>query len=259
MPYESFSELLVSFALVLPRIAAAFALLPYFTADTIPPLVRNIFFVSLALALMPLVLEQAPPPGMSGTALAPLVLKEILIGVAVGYTFGIVFWAFEGAGQVIDNKVGSTIAQLVDPLTGQQTTLIGSYLGKLAAYVFAAFGGLQLFTGLLLTTFDVWPVLAPLPSLPALGQMFFVQRFDELMRLMLLLAAPTLCVLTLVEFGVGFINRYAPQLNAFSIAMSIKNWLAVFVLALSIGTVVDFTVDLLGAQHEVLPQIPFGQ
>lgn len=259
MEYESFSQMMVSLALVLPRIAAAFILLPHFSTDTIPPLVRNIFFVSLSLALVPLILEAPPPAELKGVALAPLVLKEAFIGIAIGYTFGIVFWALEGAGQIIDNKIGSTTAQLVDPITGHQTTLIGAYLGRLAAYVFAAFGGLHLFTDLLLSTFNVWPVLDPLPSLPAVGQMFFVQRFDDLMRLALLLAAPVLCVLSLLEFGLGFVNRYAPQLNVFSLSMAIKGWLAVFVLVLSVGSMGQFILEQIAGGRVFLEQIPIGR
>ncbi len=227
MEYQSFSQPALSFAVVLPRIAAAFLLIPYFTTETITPLIRNVFFVSLALAVMPLVLAQPLPPSVSGTALIPIVLKEILIGVAIGYTFSMVFWALEGAGQVIDNKIGATSAQLVDPITGHPTTLLGAYLGRLAGYLFAAFGGLTMFVDLLLSSFAVWPVLSQLPDLKAAGSMFFVERFDELMRLMLLLAAPALCVLTLLEFGFGFMNRYSPQLNVFTLSMPLKSWLAI--------------------------------
>jgi type III secretion protein T len=143
-------------------------------------------------------------------------------------------------------------------LTGQQTTLIGSYLARLAACLFAAFGGLHLFVDLLLSSFQVWPVLAPLPDLPAAGRLLFVQRFDELMRLMLILAAPALTLLTLIEIGLGFVNRYASQLNVMTLSMALKGWIAAFVLLLTIGSAVDFMADWLSAQREVLKLLPFG-
>jgi type III secretion protein T len=258
MAFESFGQMVVSLAIVLPRIAAAFLLLPHFTADTIPSLVRNVFFVSLAIAVMPLVLDEAPPASLSGVALLPIIVKEIFIGVAIGYSFGIIFSALAGAGEVIDAKIGSMATQLTDPLTGQQTTLIGAYLGRLAAYLFAAFGGLHLFVDLLLSSFGVWPALAPLPNLQALGHLFFIQRFDELMRLILLLSAPALSVLTLLEVGLGFINRYAPQLNVFTLSMSLKAWLAVLILLLTVGYTSSFVLDWLGDQRDLLRLLPLG-
>lgn len=257
MQYESFTQAATSFAVVLPRIAAAFLLIPYFTTEILTPLIRNVFFLSLALAVMPLALAQPVPAAMNGIALLPIVLKEILIGVAIGYTFSVVFWALEGAGQVIDAKIGSTTAQLVDPITGQQTTLLGAYLGRLAGYLFAAFGGLTLFVDLLLSSFAVWPVLDRFPDLTAVGSLFFVERFDQLMRLMLLLAAPALCLLTLLEFGLGFMNRYAPQLNVFTLSMPLKSLLAVFILLLTVGVTADYVVDWLAGQRNLLELLPF--
>ena len=256
MEFEAFSQIVVSVGVVLPRIAAAFLLLPYFAPDTIPPLVRNVFFVSVALVLMPFVLQQPPAP--TGTALVPLLLKEIFIGTAIGFAFGIVFWALEGAGQIIDTKIGSTTAQLVDPLTGLQTTLIGGYLARLAGYLFAAFGGLQMFVDLVLSSFQVWPLFAPFPDLSAAREMFFIQRFDELMRISLLLAAPVLCALTLLEFGLGFINRYAPQLNVFMLSLALKSWLAIFILVLAVGNMAAFILDWLGDQRGLLQLLPLG-
>jgi type III secretion protein T len=257
MEYESFTQAATSFAVVLPRIAAAFLLIPYFTTEIMTPLIRNVFFVSLALAVMPLALTQPVPTSMSGVALIPIVLKEILIGIAIGYTFSVVFWALEGAGQIIDNKIGATSAQLIDPMTGQQTTLVGAYLGRLAGYLFAAFGGLTLFVDLLLSSFSIWPVLEPFPDLAAAGSIFFIHRFDELMRVMLLLAAPALCVLTLLEFGLGFMNRYAPQLNVFTLSMPLKSLLAVLILLLSVGATADFVLQWLGGQRETIQLLPF--
>ena len=95
-----------------------------------------------------------------------------------------------------------------------------------------------------------------MPDLAAVGQMFYIQRFDELMRLVLLLAAPALCVLTVLEVGLGFINRYAPQLNVFTLSMSLKAWLAVFILVLSVGSIGSFVLDWIGDQRGLLQALP---
>jgi len=255
--FATASQLIMSIGVILPRIGGAFLLLPYFNGDTIPPMLRNVFLVSLALVLVPYSLQQPIPP-MAGTQLIPLLVKEVFIGVAIGFTFGIVFWAIEGVGQVIDTKVGSTTAQLSDPLTGHQTTLIGTFLARLAGYLFAAFGGLRLFIDLVLSSFQVWPVMEPLPNLPALGSVFFVHRFDDLMRITLLLSAPVLIALTLLEVGMGFINRYAPQLNVFTLSMSLKAWLAIFIVLLSLGNMSSFLLDWVGGQHGLLNTLPLS-
>ena len=54
-------------ALTLPRIVAAFAVLPLMTSDTVPALVRNSFYVSLAILVYPLAAAASPstvPPSI---------------------------------------------------------------------------------------------------------------------------------------------------------------------------------------------------
>ena len=242
-------------ALALPRLGAALLVLPLLTGDIIPPLARNIFIVSVALCAFPFVLNGAPEPPPLGASIVPIILKELFIGVVIGYAFGIVFWALEGAGQVIDAKIGTTTAQLTDPLSGHQTSLNGSFLSHFAGFVFVASGGLLVFFEVLFGSYVVWPVVATWPRLDMLGSLFFVQRFDELMRLILLLAAPALALLTLVEFGLGFINRYAERLNVFALSMSIKAWLGTFVIVLMLGNVATFLIDWFAQQRTVLDMI----
>ena len=250
--FELFSQSVTHLALTLPRIAAAFLILPLISQESMPPLMRNIFLASLAIAVFPFVAHSLQDQPISGIALAPVILKEIFIGVIIGYTFSVAFWALEGAGQVIDNKIGTTTAQITDPLSGHQTTLMGELLSQLAGYLFVAFGGLLIFLELLLSSYAVWPVFDLFPDMRALSELFLVERFEELMRLILLLAAPVLVVLTLVEFGLGFVNRYAQQLNIFALSVPIKAWLGLFIILLLLGNIVNFMLDWLDLQRGLL-------
>jgi len=54
MPFEYFGNNVLGIALTLPRIVAAFLALPLLSSSTMPPLVRNSFFVSLAIVVFPL-------------------------------------------------------------------------------------------------------------------------------------------------------------------------------------------------------------
>ena len=88
--------------------------------------------------------------------------------------------------------------------------------------------------------------------------MFYIERFDELMRISLLLAAPVLCALTLLEVGLGLINRYAPQLNVFTLSLALKSWLAILILALTVGNMAAFILNWLSDQSGFLRTLPLG-
>ncbi|MEW9899008.1 type III secretion system export apparatus subunit SctT [Chitinivorax sp. PXF-14] len=253
----------MGFALAVPRLAAAFMVLPLLTQETLPAMTRNIFLVALALIVYPLIARTIQVGDLAGLALVPVVLKELFLGVVMGYSFSIVFWAIETAGQMIDTKVGTTTAQIADPIAGHQVSLTSAFMSRFASWLFVSSGGLMVFLELLLTSYRVWPVASPLPELTRAGELFFIERFDHLLVLSLLLAAPALVVMSIVDLALGLVNRFAQQLNVFSLSMPIKAWFSLWIVMLGLGTVVQFVADhvadnrgLLGSLQQVLPPAP---
>lgn len=245
----------VGLAAAVPRIAVAFAVLPLLSRDVAPALIRNVFVFSLALSLYPLISTTSELAGVSPIGLVPLVIKESIIGLMIAYTFSIIFWALQGAGEVIDAKIGSTTAQIADPVLGYRTTLTATFFSRLAAYLFVALGGLSVFLGILLQSYAIWPVHAPLPALEWSSDIIFVRRFSDLFAMMLILAAPVLVVLSLVEFGFGLVNRFAERLNVFSISTAVKAWFAVLVIALALTTMVEYVLSWLADQSGLLDHL----
>ena len=252
---EIFAGSFVSLAAAVPRIAVAFVILPLLTREVVPAIIRNVFIFSLALALYPLISISSDLSGLSAVGFIPLVVKESVIGLMIAYTCSIIFWALQGAGEIIDAKIGSTTAQIVDPVLGHRTTLSATFFSRLAAYLFVALGGLSVFLGLLLQSYTIWPIDAPLPVLRWKDDLIFVQRFSDLFAIMLVLAAPVLVVLSLVEFGFGLVNRFAERLNVFSISMSVKSWIAILVIVLALSTMVDYVLRWLANQAGLLDRL----
>lgn len=242
MPIEALQSQALAIALTLPRIAAAFLIVPLMTGDTVPPLVRNSFFVSLAIVAYPIAAAAAPDAGMMQSTWALIVLKEIFIGTAIGFCFGIMFWALSGAGNVIDVKVGSSMASVMDPISGHQTSLTGLFLSQLGMWLFMATGAFLMFLDILLSSYKLWPVGNALPPLHAGGVAFFASQFNYLMTAVLMLSAPALIVTTLLDIALGLVNRFAQQLNVFSLAMPMKAWLATWVLLLALGAMVESVI-----------------
>jgi type III secretion protein T len=227
-------------ALTLPRIVAAFLVLPLMTAETVPALVRNSFYVSLAILVYPLAAAASPSTTIMTGATWVLVLgKEIFVGLLIGFCFGTVFWALGAAGSVIDTKAGSSMAMDMDPIAGQQTTITGVFLMQVATWLFMVSGAFMVFLDLLMSSYAIWPVASMLPPLRAGGMEFFVGQFNYLMTAVLVFSAPALVVMSLVDLALGLVNRYAQQLNVFSLAMPIKSWLSSWVLLLALGAMIE--------------------
>jgi type III secretion protein T len=247
---------LLYIGLALTRLAAAFALMPVFGRALVPHLVRNSIFVSFALIVLALqppeaLMRPTPPLWIA------LFLRELFIGVSMGFLLGAVLWAFDAAGSIMDAKIsGAASGEVVSPFSGEQTTLHGALLGQLALYIFVMFGGLSLFVSVLLESYVVWPLSASAPNFHMADSSIFEGRFERMMALAIGLAAPALVILTIVDSAMGLINRFAPQLNVFAASLSIKAWLTTFLIlvfsAVIVRTILNEMVASAGAGRELM-------
>lgn len=234
------------------RVAVAFLIIPLFTQDLIPALIRNALF--LALALLGLLVQDVRPMSLGGLQWALLLGREAMLGAALGFLFAGMLWAFEMAGQFIDMKTGASQAQVLDPLSGHQTSLTGAFLARLASWVFMASGGFMLFAALLLDSFALWPLHGDWRLLPG-GTVAFEAELGRMLRLALMIAAPSLVLLYLVDGVLGLVNRYAQQLNVFSLSMSIKSVVGHLVLLLQLGSLVVLLNDELLNRPSVVREL----
>ena len=241
-------------ALVLPRIVSAFGVLPLLTQRDIPALVRNSFLVSLAVLVYPLA-AGVTATGFGSSRWPMIIAKEMLIGLYLGFVFSAVFWAVSAAGNLIDTKVGSNFASILDPIQGHQTSLTGELLSQLAAVLFMASGAFTLFIELLMTSYTIWPIADMLPPLQAAAQELVIGEFASLFTTALLLSAPALVVMSLLDLALGLVNRYAPQLNVFSLTMAMKAWVATWVVLLSLASFVAVIMHRLFENRGLLQQL----
>lgn len=252
MDWDNVGNAVLAYFLTVPRIAASFLILPLLTSDTMPATARNSFYVSLAIVVSPLAAEAMPVQTLTANLWPYIVAKELLIGTVIGFAFGAIFWAVGIAGNLIDTKVGTNFASIVDPLAGHETSLTGATLSRLAAWLFMASGAFLIFLDLLLTSYHIWPVLDFVPTLPPGGLIYFAGEFEYMMTVAFLLAAPALVIMLLVELAFGLINRFAQQLNVFMLSMPIKAWMAVWIVLLMLGTFVEVVLRKLAENQGLM-------
>lgn len=245
------------------RLAVAFLILPIFSQETLPSMVRNAFFVGLAIVSLAL---QGPVDLRSwgATQWVGVFLKEAWLGLALGFTLAAVLWAFEAAGQIVDTHAGATQAQLTDPHAGQQTSLSGLWMGRLSHYIFMAGGGFTLWIAALLESYAQWPVASFAWRPSGRGVELFTHDWGRLAETMLMLAGPAIVLLFMVDVLMGLANRLAPQLSVLSMSMSLKLVAAALVWLLMLSQLVDIiqhrTQDavrrVIPAAHKVIEDTP---
>lgn len=233
------------------RFGFAFAIIPLFARETIPATVRNsiiLTFGGIAFALQPDFMVK----DIGTFGWAALLFREAGIGIVIGLFFGTIIWAMQSAGEIMDAKIGATIGQIVEPNAGSMTSLNGALLERLAHVLFAASGGLLLLVGTIMESFAVWPIAREWPRLDMHSLAVFEGEFGRLMMLALLFAAPVLVMLYVIDAALGLLNRFAQQLNVFSLSLSIKSWAATALLLAVVPLLAQAIVHDLSTRTDVV-------
>ena len=233
------------------RLVIAFLILPLFSNDLIPPLVRNSLFLALSLVVFT-VQPDIDVTNLEGPQWAGIYAKEAFVGLAIGVFFGVFIWAFETAGVIIDSQIGSSMATIFDPLSGHEVTLFGEFIGRWINYVFLAAGGLLFLTLAVLESFIVWPLTAPLPDIELASLRLFESEFSRFLTLTLMIAAPVMVVIFIIDLAMGLINRFAQRLNVLFLSMSIKALAALIVLAAVLPVMLRLLLQELELHREMV-------
>jgi type III secretion protein T len=247
--FSAFENLLGSVALTMPRLFAVFVVTPFLSPNVITGLSRNSLMLMLALFMSPLAGNLPPMPVVMWVAIAA---KEAMIGVMLGLSFGIFFWAIQSVGDLIDFQTGSGNAAFFDPVAGHDNGPTGEFLGWVVINLFVSAGGMLALVGVVIDSYRLWPVATFFPDVGAVIESFAIHQGDTLFTWIVKLAAPVILVLMLVELGAGLIGRVAPQLNVFQAAQPLKSLLATLMMLLFLFVLWDSLQQFLRPENGVL-------
>lgn len=186
--------------------------------------IRGALLLAFAAPILPGVYAQvAAAPDLQVTMMAGLILKELGIGLLLAMILGVPFWAISAAGDMIDMQRGASMAELVDPGSGDQTTVTGTLFFLIAALLLVSQGWFtEVMLASLYGTYAIWPVLAPLPPLDAVSGAAALGFLDAIGRIGLTLALPIFGPLFLTEIGLALAGKYTQTMNIMFLAMSVK-------------------------------------
>ncbi|OHX10902.1 EscT/YscT/HrcT family type III secretion system export apparatus protein, partial [Chromobacterium sphagni] len=140
------------------RPLGVFLLMPLFsTANLGGALIRNALVLMIALPLLPVYPQwQLPASGAWGYVL--LAAGELSVGLMIGFCAAIPFWVLDMAGFLIDTMRGSSMASVLNPLLGQQSSLFGLLFTQIFGVLFLISGG---FNELLEAIYQSYVTLPP--------------------------------------------------------------------------------------------------
>jgi flagellar biosynthesis protein FliR len=230
--------LLVTFLLTL-RLGALLLLTPVLYAAGMPPTVRVLLVVGLAVALAAGLSVPAPASAMlpNPGVLLGAAVSELALGATLALGVFAAFAAISFAGRLIDVQIGFGMAQVFDPATHRQVPVLQSAFDHLAVLVFFLVNGHHALLRGVAYTIESFPPGQPWP-LAAVAPMV-MRQVAALFSLGFALAAPVVACLLLVELALGVVARSLPQINMFVIGIPVKVVVGMAMLALWFGGMGD--------------------
>lgn len=213
---------LPAFLLVLCRITSFFVVAPVFTFRGVP----NQFKVGIAffVALIAYTIS-SPAANVSFDGYFVLaIIREVLVGLLLGFVAYLFFTVVQIAGSFVDLQMGFGIVNVMDPVTGVQSPILGSFKYIIAILLFLSVNGHHFLISAIMDSYSWIPLEHELFVHIYNGEVsaFLIESFVTVFILAFKMAAPLIVSLFLADVALGMLARTAPQFNLFVVGIPIK-------------------------------------
>lgn len=226
--YLNFQHNVLTFVMVFARLAIVFYMLPVLGERVLSNLIiKNTIIALTIIGLWPrLISVDMPEQGWF-----IILIKEFFVGLILAVTLCIPFWIVTGLGEILDNQRGATISDSIDPVNGVQSSILSGFLSFSFGAIFFVSGGMLKLMEVIVQSYRILPRGSSLDDIHWEHAGVLLQ---VLIQNSILLAAPIMLVMMTAEMLLGIFARYCPQLNPFSLSLTVKSTIA-FIIFLFYG------------------------
>lgn len=231
--FAVFGPWLLAFVMVLARITGLFLIAPFYSAGMAPTLIKMGLVGTLTLVVM---IQTGPMPlvgDFNAVRMIGLVAGELLVGYLMGLVMAVLFASVHFAGQLIGTQMGLTMANLVDPTTHQQSSLVGTILSAVTMLLFLAFDGHLM---ILRALFDSWQVV-PLNKVWPNGEVILpelIRTGARVFEIGFRMSLPVMVATLFINIGLAIIARTVPQVNVFQLGFILTILMGIVMLGMSL-------------------------
>lgn len=219
-------------SLAVARMGGLIIIMPAFTRLGLTSMLKATVAIAFALPIVPMIVAAIASERLTVATIAALLLKEVLIGLAMGLVLGIPIWAAETAGAIIDLQRGATAASLFDASSTVEEGVTGTLFAIIMVALYFASGGLPLTLHTVYESYGIWPPGSIFPAVTLAAARSFVRLLDNVVTMGLELVAPIIVFLLLTDLLLALVSRASPQFNVFSLSLNVKNLVFALLLVL---------------------------
>ena len=230
-----------AFLLILLRTGALFITMPFFSSNNIPVMVKAGLCLAFSFMLQPVLGISADnyPTEILGFAL--LATGELMIGAIMGLTVRMLFAAIQIMGQLVGFQMGLAMANVLDPMGGDQISVLGQFCYLTAMLLFFNLDGHLLLIAALKDSFFMVP-----PGTFSLSQDLattVMRHAGNMFTTAMLMGAPVIGALLFTQVSMGVIAKTVPQMNILIVGFPFTISVGLIFLGLALGTMAPLLGD----------------
>lgn len=219
---------IIAMALVFLRLIAFVVAWPVFGSASVPVSVKVLLALILAITLTPTLRFQNADMIGFREELIFISVRELLIGLSLGFLMRMFFFAVSVSGEIISVSIGLASAQLYNPAMGATSNVVEQFQLMLATLFFLALNGHHVFLTGVAQSFEMVPVASMGFNVEAFSNV--AAAAQDVMLMGLKMAAPILIAIFLANVAMGVIGRAVPQINVLVTSMPVTTLIGLGVL-----------------------------
>lgn len=218
--------------LIMIRVSSFIVVSPVFFPKGINNIFKIIFSFAFSLILFSIIAPDIKITVQNEVQYIFLIFSEVIIGILIGIFVNLLFQLFSGIGSILDSQGGFSSAQIFDPMTNNNSSVIEKFFYWISLSVFIILNGHHYFIRAFIFSYDKIKI----GDLNFTSNLLdsFVNTTVIIFRSSFMIIVPIIIVLIFVDVILGIISRIIPKINIIIISFPFKIVVTVGLLIISV-------------------------
>ncbi len=228
--------------LIMIRVSSFIVVSPVFFPKGINNIFKIIFSFAFSLILFSIIAPDIKITVQNEVQYIFLIFSEVIIGILIGIFVNLLFQLFSGIGSILDSQGGFSSAQIFDPMTNNNSSVIEKFFYWISLSVFIILNGHHYFIRAFIFSYDKIKI----GDLNFTSNLLdsFVNTMFIIFRSSFMIIVPIIIVLIFVDVILGIISRIIPKINIIVISFPFKIVVTVGLLIISVKIIFNKFLSL---------------
>lgn len=238
---------------ILVRVLGAVAYAPIFGNATVTRRARLILGLAISYAMVT-ANPYIPLEYTSFIGYTVILLRELMVGLTLGFTTSIALTIINMAGQFIDREIGFSMVSNFDMTFNTETTITAEFYSMSVMLIMLCTNMHYFILSALSDSFEMIPVGQVVIDTGALYDTM-VEYIAGYFMIAIRIALPVMISIMLLNMVLGILAKTAPQMNMFAIGLQLKIFVGFAVMFATLAFLPNITEFVYHQMQEVVVDV----